>query len=167
MHDSLAVISRAMLLEHAPAVRVLYDKGEDGFLLLDAGMPEDPAETREDDLRVVCLGCLLDHHPEAGRATAVLAKQADVRLRYGVIAHRFLARPGLRDATPFDKWHPSREGSRGAERSERFRPGASDLVPRLYKIGVRTHPISALRRERDSRATTSTRTSSAPRSGNS
>jgi hypothetical protein len=69
-----------MLLEHAPAVRVLYDKCEDGFVLLDASMPGDPAETREDDQRVVCLGCLLDNHPEAGIGMDLAKRRGAARL---------------------------------------------------------------------------------------
>jgi hypothetical protein len=47
-------------------------------------MPEDPAETREDDLRVVCLGCLLDHHPEAGRGMDLAKRRGAARLVDGV-----------------------------------------------------------------------------------
>ena len=47
-------------------------------------MPGDPAETREDDLRVVCLGCLLDNHPEAGIGMDLAKRRGAARLVDGV-----------------------------------------------------------------------------------
>jgi hypothetical protein len=46
--------------------RVIY--GEGGFTLLDAEMAdENPGEHGIEELHVVCLDCLLERHPEAGR----------------------------------------------------------------------------------------------------
>jgi hypothetical protein len=47
-------------------------------------MPDDPAETREGDLRPVCLACLIDRHPEAGRGMDAAKHLGAARLVDGV-----------------------------------------------------------------------------------
>jgi hypothetical protein len=65
------VVSRGLLEAGTPAHRVLYFRHEPSYLVLSEDTPEDPAELSASDFRSVCLGCLLDRHPELGRGLDV------------------------------------------------------------------------------------------------
>lgn len=81
--SDLAVVSRALVETDAAAHRVFYfPPPDESFMVLDAAVPADPAGLEPSDFRTLCLGCLLDQHPEAGRGMDV-ARQAGSPRRVG------------------------------------------------------------------------------------
>jgi hypothetical protein len=80
---NLAVASRALLEAGAAPHRVLYFEEDRSYLVLDADTPEDPSAVSERDLRPICLGCLLDRHPEAARGMDVAQRTGGARLVEG------------------------------------------------------------------------------------
>jgi hypothetical protein len=68
----LAVVDRAMLEDDAPATEIFFAE-DSGFFLVSDEAPHADDATPE-DFRAVCLGCLLEIHPEAARGMD-LAKQ--------------------------------------------------------------------------------------------
>jgi hypothetical protein len=73
----LVVISKGIEGGRPPG-RILYWEA-DGFMVLDADAPEDPAELERNALTVVCVDCLLDRYP-------VLARGMDVACHGGGLA---------------------------------------------------------------------------------
>jgi hypothetical protein len=68
----LVVISKG-IEEGRPPGRVLYWENE-GFMVLDEHVPEDPGELDRDELTVVCLDCLIDRHPALARGMDVACR---------------------------------------------------------------------------------------------
>lgn len=64
-HTRLVVVSAAVA-NGAPVTRVIFTEEDGGYLLFDADVPANPDEIDEDEVTVLCLGCVVDRHPEAG-----------------------------------------------------------------------------------------------------
>ena len=77
----LAVVSDGVH-QGQPVTRVIY--GEGGFTLLDAEMAdEDPNDHELEEFHAVCLDCLIETHPEAGRGMDVAREEVSSRFVEG------------------------------------------------------------------------------------
>jgi len=80
--SELAVISEGVH-QGQPVTRVLNTDG--GFTLLDAEMAdENPDEHYLEEFHVVCVDCLLEGHPEAGRGMDLARRAGSSRFHAGV-----------------------------------------------------------------------------------
>jgi hypothetical protein len=66
---NLVVISKGIERGRPPG-RVFYWE-DDGFMVLDEQVSENPAELDKDELTVVCVECLIDRHPAVARGMDV------------------------------------------------------------------------------------------------
>jgi hypothetical protein len=76
--ERLSVVTEAVD-QGAPVVRIL-GSDDDSFILLDEDCPEN-ADDYDGELVVICMGCILEQHPEVGRGL-------DLAKRYGSARYR-------------------------------------------------------------------------------
>ena len=76
-------MSRALLEPDTPAVRVLYLGPDDGYVILDASIPDDPSALKPGGFTPICLGCLIERRPEVGRGMDVARRAGGARLVEG------------------------------------------------------------------------------------